>query len=44
MRILVDRFIYQGLRHARSRHAGPDHDIRQATPTTADPSKRWLPF
>jgi hypothetical protein len=27
MRILVDRFIYQGLRHVPSRHAVPDQDI-----------------
>jgi hypothetical protein len=37
MRILANRFIYQGLRHARSRRGGLIHDIRQAIPATVGP-------
>ena len=32
MRILVDRFIYQGLRYAPSRHAARDQAVCRATP------------
>jgi hypothetical protein len=38
MGILVDRFIYQGLRQARA-GAGPGHDNGQAIPATVGPSK-----
>jgi hypothetical protein len=33
MRILVDRFIYQGLHHVTSRHAARDQPVRQTVPT-----------
>jgi hypothetical protein len=40
MRILVDRFIYQGLRYVLSRHAGPDQDIRKAS-QDQDEKPQW---